>query len=210
MPIAVWFVCYMVLFGYLEIRPPREIHLISCGLDRMIPYVPVFIYPYLSWFPYILICVCLAVRNLGDEEYRKAVFLLTAGMNVFLVISYVWPTGLDLREGITYNMETLSGWLMRLVQTVDTPTSVFPSMHVYVTITLQYTLELQRSRLPGWGIYTGRIFAAAIILSTLFTRQHSLVDVAGAAVMFAALAVLSNVIHPDSLKAMNGLGFRKM
>jgi len=126
------------------------------------------------------------------------------------VISYLWPTGLDLREGITYNMETLSGWLMRLVQTVDTPTSVFPSMHVYVTITLQYTLELQRSRLPGWGIYTGRIFAAAIILSTLFTRQHSLVDVAGAAVMFAALAVLSNVIHPDSLKAMNGLGFRKM
>ncbi len=210
MPIAVWFVCYMVLFGYLEIRPPREIHLISCGLDRMIPYVPVFIYPYLSWFPYILICVCLAVRNLGDEEYRKAVFLLTAGMNVFLVISYVWPTGLDLREGITYNMETLSGWLMRLVQTVDTPTSVFPSMHVYVTITLQYTLELQRGRLPGRGIHTGRIFAAAIILSTMFTRQHSLVDVAGAAVMFTALAALSNAIHPDAVKSLNSLGLRKM
>lgn len=209
-PIAIWFVCYMALFGYLEIRPPQEIHLISCGLDRMIPYVPVFVYPYLSWFPYILICAYLAVRNLGDEEYGKAVFVLTAGMNVFLLISYVWPTGLDLREGITYNTEALSGWLMRLVQTVDTPTSVFPSMHVYVTLALQYTLELQRGRLPGRGIHTGRIFAAAIILSTMFTRQHSLVDVAGAAVMFTALAALSNAIHPDAVKSLNSLGLRKM
>ncbi|MBS6397981.1 MAG: phosphatase PAP2 family protein [Clostridiales bacterium] len=186
-PIAVWFVCYMSLFVYLEIFEPESVHLISCELDRMIPHIPAFIYPYLSWFPYIGICAYLAIRNLGDADYRKAVFVLTAGMNIFLLISYVWPTGLDFRESITYHTETLSGWLMKFVQTVDTPKSVFPSMHVYVTCVLQYTLEMQKDRLPGWGVLTGRIFAVAIILSTMFTKQHSAVDVAGALVMFAVL-----------------------
>lgn len=187
-PIAVWFVIYMALFGYLEIKPPQDVHLISCGLDRMIPHVPVFVYPYLSWFPYILVCAYLAIRNLEDEEYKRAVFVLITGMNIFLLISYIWPTGLNLREAITYNTATLSGWLMKFVQTVDTPKSVFPSMHVYVTLVLQYTLEMQRDKITVWGIWIGRVFAAAIILSTMFTKQHSAVDVIGAVVMFAVLA----------------------
>ena len=53
-PIAVWFVIYMGLFGFLEIVPPKEVHLIHCALDDMIPHMAVFIYPYVSWFPYIV------------------------------------------------------------------------------------------------------------------------------------------------------------
>lgn len=186
-PIAVWFICYMALFGYLEIHPPQEVHLISCGLDDMIPHIPVFIYPYLSWFPYIVVCAVLAIKNLGDEDYRKAVLVLSTGMNIFLFISFVWPTGLTLREGIVYNTSTLSGWLMKFVQTVDVPKSVFPSMHVYVTLVLQYTLEMQKKELPVWGIRLGRVAAGAIVLSTMFTKQHSAVDVLGAMVMFGIL-----------------------
>lgn len=199
-PIAIWFVCYMALFGYLEIRPHQEVHLIFCSLDRIIPHVPAFIYPYLSWFPYILVCAFLAIRNLEDEEFKKAVLILTTGMNIFLIISYVWPTGLNFRESITYNTETLSGWLMKFVQTVDTPQSVFPSMHVYVTLVLQYTLEMQKGKISVWGIRIGRVFAVAIIFSTMFTKQHSAVDVIGAAVMFGILAVLASSGVLDSLK----------
>ena len=32
-PIAVWFVIYMGLFGFLEIVPPKDVHLIHCALD---------------------------------------------------------------------------------------------------------------------------------------------------------------------------------
>ena len=187
-PLGVWFVVYMGLFLYLEICEPESVHLIFCGLDRRIPYLPVFIYPYLSWFPYIAVCAVLAARNLGDRDYRRAVLILTAGMNAFLILSYVWPTGLDLREGISYDTSVLSGCLMQFVQGVDTPKSVFPSMHVYVTLVLQYTLELQKGQLPMGGIRTGRLFAVAIILSTLFTRQQSVLDVLGAFLLFGILA----------------------
>ena len=178
-PIAVWFVIYMGLFGFLEIVPPKEVHLIHCALDDMIPHMAVFIYPYVSWFPYIVLCAYLAIKNLDDRQFKKAVLVLTTGMNIFLFISFVWPTGLNLREGIVYDLHT-----------VDTPKSVFPSMHVYVTLVLQYTLEMQKKLVPSWGIWVGRVLAVLIVLSTMFTKQHSVLDVSAAIVMFAVLVVV--------------------
>ncbi len=187
-PLGVWFVIYMALFLYLEIYEPEEVHLIACGMDHRIPYIQAFIYPYLSWFPYLGVCAYLAIRNLEEKDYKKIIFILTSGMNVFLMISYVWPTGLNLREGIQYDTAVLSGHLMQFVQTVDTPKSVFPSMHVYVTLVFQYTLEMQTDRLPAPGIWMGRFLAVSIILSTMFTKQHSVLDVLGAVLMFGMLA----------------------
>lgn len=186
-PLGVWFAVYMAFFLYLEVRAPETVHLIFCGLDERIPFVQAFIYPYLSWFPYICVCSYYAGRYLEDSDYRRAVFLLTAGMNVFLLISYVWPTGLELREGIVYDLERPSGWLIRMVQTVDAPCSVFPSMHVYVTLVLQYALEMVRDRLPAWDLRAFRVLAIAIILSTMFTKQHSVLDVLGAFLLFGIL-----------------------
>lgn len=188
-PIAVWFVIYMGLFGFLEIVPPKDVHLIHCALDDRIPNMAIFIYPYVSWFPYIVVCAALAIKNLDDRQFKKAVLVLTTGMNIFLFISYVWPTGLDLRESIVYDLHTLSGNLLKFVQTVDTPKSVFPSMHVYVTLVLQYMLEMQKKLVPAWGIWGGRVLAVLIVLSTMFTKQHSAVDVTAAIVMFAVLAL---------------------
>ena len=193
-PIAVWFVIYMGLFGFLEIVPPKDVHLIHCALDDRIPNIAVFIYPYVSWFPYIVVCAALAIKNLDDRQFKKAVLVLTTGMNIFLFISYVWPTGLDLRESIVYDLHTLSGNLLKFVQTVDTPKSVFPSMHVYVTLVLQYTLEMQKKLVPAWGIWVGRGLAVLIVLSTMFTKQHSAVDVTAAIVMFAVLALAAGKI----------------
>lgn len=188
-PIAVWFVIYMGLFGFLEIVPPKDVHLIHCALDDRIPNMAIFIYPYVSWFPYIVVCAALAIKNLDDRQFKKAVLVLTTGMNIFLFISYVWPTGLDFRESIVYDLHTLSGNLLKFVQTVDTPKSVFPSMHVYVTLVLQYTLEMQKKLVPALGIWVGRVLAVLIVLSTMFTKQHSAVDVTAAIVMFAVLAL---------------------
>lgn len=193
-PIAVWFVIYMGLFGFLEIVPPKDVHLIHCALDDRIPNMAIFIYPYVSWFPYIVVCAALAIKNLDDRQFKKAVLVLTTGMNIFLFISYVWPTGLDFRESIVYDLHTLSGNLLKFVQTVDTPKSVFPSMHVYVTLVLQYTLEMQKKLVPAWEIWVGRVLALLIVLSTMFTKQHSAVDVTAAIVMFAVLAIVTEKI----------------
>lgn len=193
-PLGIWFVIYMALFVFLEAHPPEKVFIVHSGLDDVIPHVPGFIFPYLSWFPYICVCAFLAIRNLSDEDYIRALRILQTGMTIFLIGCFLFPTGLNLREGIVYDTSTVSGWLMKFVQTVDAPKCVFPSMHVYVTLVLQYTLELQRRSLPGWGIWLGRLTAALIVLSTMFTKQHSVLDVAGALGLFAVLLVAGHVI----------------
>ena len=135
----------MGLFGFLEIVPPKEVHLIHCALDDMIPHMAVFIYPYVSWFPYIVVCAYLAIKNLDDRQFKKAVLGSDHRHEHFPVHFLRVAYGLNLREGIVYDLHTLSGNLLKFVQTVDTPKSVFPSMHVYVTLVLQYTLEMQKN-----------------------------------------------------------------
>lgn len=194
-PLAIWFVVYMSLFFYLEVFPPEQVHLVHCALDDLIPHVPGFIYPYLSWFLYIPACAFLAVRNLSDEDYSWTLILLASGMTIFLIGCFIWPTGLSLREGITYDLSSLSGQLMKFVQTVDAPKSVFPSMHVYVTVVLQYSLEQQKGMIPWQGIMAGRVVAFLIVLSTMFTKQHSVLDVAGALLMFTVLWAVIKVLR---------------
>ncbi len=183
-PVAVWFLLYMILFVHLEIRPHKKVHLVSTRADEKIPHVPQAIYPYLSWFPFVAVCVFLAIRNLSDEDYEKALAVLSSGMNVFILLAYVWPTGLDLREGITYNTQRLSGRLMKFVQTVDTSQSVFPSMHAYVAMVMQGSLEMQSQVLPAWAVWIGRILSVSILISTVLTKQHSVLDVVGAAALY--------------------------
>lgn len=202
-PLAIWFVVYMALFFYLEICPPDQVHLMHCAWDDLIPHIPGFIYPYLSWFLYIPVCAVLSVRNLSDEDYRWTLILLASGMTIFLAGCFIWPTGLDLREGITYDLTSLSGQLMKFVQTVDAPKSVFPSMHVYVTVVLQYALEQQKGILPRWGIAAGRIVALLIILSTMFTKQHSALDVAGALVLFTVLWAAIKILRRKPYSALD-------
>ncbi len=186
-PVAIWFVVYMALFVFLEVRPHKKVHLVHSKLDDKIPHVPQFIYPYLSWFPYIIVCVFLALKNLSDEDYKKALTVLSTGMNLFILIAYIWPTGLDFRDSITYNSEKLSGRLMKFVQTVDTPQSVFPSMHAYVTMVFQGTLEMQAGQLPRAGILFGRVLSVSIIASTVFTKQHSILDVIASVALYGTL-----------------------
>ena len=42
-------------------------------------------------------------------------------------------------------------------------------MHVYVTLVLQYTLEMQKKLVPAWKIWVGRVLAVLIVLSTMFS-----------------------------------------
>ena len=49
---------------------------------------------------------------------------------------------------------------------------------------------MQKKLVPSWGIWVGRVLAVLIVLSTMFTKQHSVLDVSAAIVMFAVLVVV--------------------
>ena len=69
---------------------------VECSLDQYIPFIPVFVVPYVFWFLYVgvgLVFLCLWDK----ETFVPTIFLLCAGMAIALLIYAVFP--MDSRSG---------------------------------------------------------------------------------------------------------------
>ena len=175
-PFIIYLVAYMLWFKLLEDIPRARYHDLASFIDRMIPFVEVFIIPYLSWF--LLQAAWVTFLFFYDRNaYDKLVTMLMFGMTVFLIVSTIYPTALTLRPWHIARENVFVDavrWLWR----IDTSTNVWPSIHVYNTTALIFTLfttsgrELIRKvRVPMF------IWCVLIILSTMFLKQHSVGDV---------------------------------
>ena len=130
--IAIYFVAYLILFGYLEQRPVRAYHVVHTVFDDMIPFCEIFIIPYLLWFPYVVITVVYFLfRNKNKKEYFQLIFNLMMGMTVFLVVSYIYPNVQYLRPAVFPRSNIFTRLVAELYRT-DTPTNILPSIHVLI------------------------------------------------------------------------------
>ena len=71
--------------------------------------------------------------------------------------------------------DTLAGRILGLVHSIDRPVNCFPSHHISTATTTALAVWRQNSR---WGIVFGAL-AALISISTLFVKQHFVIDVVG-------------------------------
>ncbi len=184
--LCLFFVVYMVWFSYLEGTVTRHYHIIHMALDDMIPFCEVFVVPYLLWFFYVTWGVVYFGTHSKKDYYRLCAFLFT-GMAVFLIVSTLYPNGQDLRPH-TFARDNVFTWLVQIIYAFDTPTNLFPSIHVYNSIGVQLAVmnsDLFR-RKPAVRIGSG-ILCVAIILSTLFIKQHSVFDVVTALILAAVM-----------------------
>ena len=88
---------YMVSFMLME-RSSVETHLIHTFLDDKIPFCEYFIIPYVFWYFVVIGSVLyFALGSPGKKEYYQYMATLAVGMTIFLIVSYVYPNGQDLR-----------------------------------------------------------------------------------------------------------------
>ena len=172
-------VLYYLVFFLLELREGK-LNIIEVALDRRIPFCEYFILPYLLWFPYVAGCViwlCLARDK--EEEYLKLIRSLIVGMGVFVLFSLLYPNGQVLRPALAG--ENIFERLVIGLYRVDTPTNIFPSLHVFNSIVCCIAVcrncEGERFRLLRAGTI---LLTLSIILATMFLKQHSTLDVLGA------------------------------
>ena len=93
---ALYFPVYMFFFCLAESYTKNSFHVINIALDDKIPFVEWFIFPYYLWFPFMaLFFVLFFFRD--KKEYIRMIGLLYAGMTLFLIISFAYPNGLELR-----------------------------------------------------------------------------------------------------------------
>lgn len=173
---------YMPWFLYLEEHVTTNYYVIHSRIDEYIPFVEYFIVPYLLWFLFIAV-VFLYFFFTDVEGFYKLAKLSFIGMTIFLIISTLMPNGLMLRPQY-FTRDNIFVDMVRALYRADTPTNVFPSLHVFnsvaACIAIYDSEALQKHKKVCIGAY---ILAALIILATVFLKQHSVIDVVGAFVI---------------------------
>lgn len=146
---------------------------IETSLDQQIPVIPWFVGIYLSFF---LFCT-VNFLVMGYFEKKKACLFLCAELLAKTVcgIFYLCFPTTNLRPEIV-GTDFWSQALVGLYQ-MDAAVNLFPSIHCMDSWFCVVVIRNIRN-VPGWHRVITRIWAVAICASTLFTKQHGILDVA--------------------------------
>jgi len=150
-----------------------------CRLDDYIPFCEWFILPYCLWYP-LLFVTGLGLMFRDVPGVKRYAWFLILGFGFSLVFCLVFPNGQNLRPA-EFSRENFCTWLLGLIYAADTNTNVLPSMHVIgsaaAAVAVCRSEPLKRWRFPIV------FFAVLISISTVFVKQHSVLDI------FAGVAV---------------------
>jgi membrane-associated phospholipid phosphatase len=188
---VVIFLGYLVLFiEFLLLEKHIVPHYwISCSIDYYIPFIPIFVVPYVLWFPLIaVVLVLLCFSDRGD--FVRTIMLVYAGMATAMFIYMLYPNGQLLRPVIK-SQDVFSNFIRNRIYANDTNTNCMPSIHVLNQLAIHIGLcksKLFKNR-PGWK-FTSLILTILICASTVFIKQHSIIDVAAALALEVILYLL--------------------
>ncbi len=171
---AIWLGTFLVIqMLYFPInRVARGGLVLETSWDAHISLRPIWAVPYLLGLAWWMGCLTWAAWNMDANLYRAFIISLTAVSLTSYVIYLAYPTYVE-RPSLEGD-----GWplaLMRLIYSNDRAYNAFPSGHTYTTVLIG--LFWWRWQ-PRWR-WLWVAIAALILLSTLFTRQHNLPDLAG-------------------------------
>lgn len=146
--------------------------IITTVVDDWIPFIKEFIIPYLLWFPYlygVLIYYFFADRI----QYYITMSCIIVGKLVCFIIYYFWQTTVP-RPAVTGN--DIFSQLVRYIYETDQPVNCFPSIHVFTTFVIMLA-AYKRKEEHKWEFTLLSIAGTLIIVSTVFTKQHAILDV---------------------------------
>lgn len=188
-----YFIFYMIWFTYLERQTNVEYYPMHMRLDDVIPFCEYFIIPYMLWFVFIAITVAYFFFT-NVKEFYKCIGLLYLGMTISLVIYTLYPNEQLLRPAV-FSHTNLFTSLVQFIYNTDTCTNVCPSIHVLNSICVFASImECPRLRAHKWITHSSGLLATLICMSTVFLKQHSMIDVlCGAALAIGLYACVYRI-----------------
>ena len=152
------------------------------AVDSKIPFLEIFVIPYLMWFA-LLFLTHLYTLLYDLELYNKLIkyimitYTIATLIFAFFPNAYAMPDGSSLRPTDIPRDNFLVDFMKGFWKTVDTPTNVCPSLHVVGTLACTFTIfHSKRLTNVPFRIFIA-IISVAICISTVFLKQHSVIDV---------------------------------
>ena len=188
MKYALWLPVYLLSFVLLEHMPASGYWPTQLPLDDAIPFCEYFVIFYCLWYV-LLIGVGLYLLFRDRDAFRRYMQFLAI---TFFLSELIWvlvPNGQDLRPAVMPR-DNLFTALISALYRIDTNTNVFPSVHVVGAVGAALAVwdshSLRHRKMLRWGVV---VLAALICVSTLFVKQHAILDVVSG-LMLSLLAAL--------------------
>ncbi|MCD8019785.1 MAG: phosphatase PAP2 family protein [Clostridiales bacterium] len=183
-----YLIFYLVVFFTLDFTMTPK-YILHCVLDDMIPFCEYFVIFYFAWYPaFLLALVWFMLRD--KWEFQQLWFIMFNGMTFCFLIYILFPNGLNLRTDLPNR--NVFCYLLNMVRSVDEAVNVCPSIHVSSSVAV--ALVTAKPRLfEGHRVRQVAIILLMILISisTLFVKQHSVIDVVCGAAVSLVLYVLA-------------------
>lgn len=183
--LLLFWVAFGILFALVERLIPRTVwHTVWCPLDDRIPFCEWFFIPYLFWFVF-LIGMHLYLLLFDVPAFRRFMYFIMVTYSVTMLIYLVYPTCQELRPTAFERDNFLTRFAAEFYS-FDTNTNVCPSLHCIGAMAVAFAAwDTKRFQTRFWRVgFMG--MAVLISVSTMFVKQHSVLDVVSAWLLCAA------------------------
>jgi membrane-associated phospholipid phosphatase len=140
---------------------------LALGFEKNIPFIPFFIVFYVLTYALVVIPY-FVLRDI--QEYRRAVLAYLFVIFISSIVYIIYPVKTIRPEiigsGVFLN---IVGW----VYSIAKPYNLFPSLHISLS-TISTLVCLKHNKAVGYVLVILLFFVS---LSTLFVKQHYLVDI---------------------------------
>ena len=158
----------IILLSYLILDMPiGTVHIVKIGLDNQIPRLPIFTIPYLAFLPWLYITLIYAWYK--NRFFRQLAYSFIV-INLIAFIVYATYQTIVPRDPIVSN--DLFSNILGFIYNNNLPYAGFPSLHCGLSASIATYYVCMKSKW-SWAAVT---MAMLVIASTLFTKQHFILD----------------------------------
>ena len=171
---------YWPVFGLLFWYAERGVEVdhyypMYCWLDDYIPFNEWFLIPYLFWFVF-MVGMHLYTLRYDVPAFRRMMHFIMLTYSISLVIFFLFPNCQQLRP-LVFERDNIFTRFLVDFYAFDTSTNVCPSLHVVGSLAAMFAAwDTPRFSTPLRRAAFG-IVAALISVSTVFLKQHSVLDI---------------------------------
>lgn len=164
------FVLTSVIYSIINQMPSDAVD-VTTKIDEGIPFIKEFIIPYLLWYPFIY-GLLIYYFFVDRKQYFVGLSSLITGKLICFVVYCFWQTTVPRPEVVG---EDVFASLVRFIYSHDQPVNCLPSIHVMTTFIMMIIAYKRKENFKQeHAIVT--VIGSIIILSTLFTKQHVILD----------------------------------
>jgi membrane-associated phospholipid phosphatase len=186
----------MLVFPFLGMmykwtnRANQDVYTLMTAFDQVIPFIKYFALPYVVWIFYIYVCLVYFFKKDVNVYYKGVVTYTVCALTCYVIYA-VFQTTVP-RPALTGHDPFT--WLVGYIYDRDQPFNCFPSIHCFSSYMVMRQIWTSSFR-NKWNVSLITGMSTLIIASTLFLKQHVVLDALAGILMVEFVMALMLVIE---------------